>query len=62
MSGPHNEIAHIIEPARRIPVTREVDVLVVGGGLAGVTAAVAAARTGRPAWTGDRRGMTFATE
>lgn len=37
---------HILEPARRVPVTREVDVLVVGGGLAGVTAAVAAARSG----------------
>ena len=34
------------EPARRIPVDAEVDVLVVGGGTAGVVAAIAAARHG----------------
>lgn len=34
------------EPARRIPIEREVDVVVVGGGPAGVCAAVAAARSG----------------
>ena len=33
-------------PAREVPVHAETDVLVVGGGPAGVTAAVAAARTG----------------
>ncbi len=32
------------EPARRIPVAAEYDVLVVGGGIAGVAAAIAAAR------------------
>jgi ribulose 1,5-bisphosphate synthetase/thiazole synthase len=36
----------IIEPERRIPVTSEVDVLVCGGGFAGVAAAVCAARLG----------------
>ena len=36
----------IEEPARRIPVEAEVDVLVVGGGTAGVVAAIAAARHG----------------
>ncbi len=36
----------ILEPERRTPVTEEVDVLVVGGGTAGVAAAVAAARAG----------------
>jgi hypothetical protein len=34
------------DPSRRIPVVREVDVLVVGGGMAGSCAAIAAGRTG----------------
>lgn len=37
---------HMIEPERRIPVIEETDVLVVGGGPAGIAAAVAAAREG----------------
>lgn len=36
----------IHEPAREIPVARDVDVVVVGGGPAGIGAAVAAARNG----------------
>ncbi|GAB4329269.1 MAG: FAD-dependent oxidoreductase [Dehalococcoidia bacterium] len=36
----------ITEPARRTPVIAETDVLVVGGGAAGIAAAVAAARQG----------------
>ncbi|MCK5804278.1 MAG: FAD-dependent oxidoreductase [Lentisphaeria bacterium] len=36
----------MIEPARSLPVFAEVDVVVVGGGIAGVSAAVAAARNG----------------
>ena len=36
----------IREPARDIPVVAETDVLVVGGGTAGLPAAVAAGRTG----------------
>ena len=36
----------ILEPQREIPVAGECDVAVVGGGLAGVAAAVAAARSG----------------
>lgn len=36
----------ITEPARDIPVSHEVDVLVVGGGPAGISAAVAAGRLG----------------
>lgn len=38
--------ASIPEPAREVPVHAEVDVLVVGGGPAGIAAAVAAARLG----------------
>jgi 2-polyprenyl-6-methoxyphenol hydroxylase-like FAD-dependent oxidoreductase len=36
----------IVEPARQTPVVADTDVLVVGGGPAGICAAVAAARTG----------------
>ena len=34
------------EPVRRIPVAHETDVLVVGGGIAGVMAAIASGRSG----------------
>jgi ribulose 1,5-bisphosphate synthetase/thiazole synthase len=37
---------HIEEPARRVPVMAETDVLVVGGGPGGLSAALAAARAG----------------
>jgi 2-polyprenyl-6-methoxyphenol hydroxylase-like FAD-dependent oxidoreductase len=40
------ERGFVEEPARRTPVRHECDVLVVGGGTAGVAAAVAAARAG----------------
>src|SRR5689334_13395728 len=36
----------IYEPGRQIPVARETDVIVVGGGPAGLAAAIAAARAG----------------
>jgi flavin-dependent dehydrogenase len=39
-------MATITEPSRQIPITAEVDVCVVGGGCAGVAAALAAARAG----------------
>jgi len=39
-----NDTLHIKEPAHEIPVTADYDVVVVGGGMAGVAAALAAAR------------------
>lgn len=44
----------ITEPARQIPVLAETDVLVIGGGPAGVAAAVAASRTGAETWLVER--------
>ena len=38
--------AYYEEPARRLPILDEADVLVVGGGPGGIGAAVAAARNG----------------
>ena len=38
--------AHVTEPSREIPVSGSYDVVVVGGGIAGCAAAVAAARNG----------------
>ena len=40
------DLGTLCEPAREIPVYRECDVLVVGGGPSGTAAAVAAARAG----------------
>ncbi len=49
-------IETIREPARETPVVSEVDVLVVGGGTAGVAAAVAAARAGAKVALAERYG------
>ncbi len=43
---PHPETKTIVEPAREIPVVRQADVVVVGGGPGGFASAVAAARCG----------------
>ncbi len=48
--------ASLLEPARDTPVRHETDVLVVGGGSAGVAAAVAAARAGARAMLVERTG------
>jgi len=44
----------IVEPQRKIPVFAESDVLVIGGGPAGVAAAIAAGRTGAQTWLIER--------
>jgi hypothetical protein len=43
---PRPNLGQIEEPARSIPIFRDCDVLVVGGGPSGTAAAIAAARTG----------------
>ena len=48
------KIRMVKEPARKIPVLAETDVLVVGGGPAGVAAAIAAARGGASVWLVER--------
>jgi len=47
----------ILEPARPIPVRADVDVVVAGGGLGGVSAAVAAARAGAKTLLVERNGF-----
>ena len=47
----------IIEPERKIPVTADADVLVCGGGFAGVAAAVCAARVGANVLLVERYGF-----
>lgn len=44
----------VTEPQREIPVFAETDVLVIGGGPAGTTAAIAASRTGAYTWLIER--------
>ena len=48
--------AYVEEPARRVPVIAETDVLVVGGGAAGIGASVAAARAGARSMLVERYG------
>lgn len=44
----------VVEPRREIPVVANTDVLVIGGGPAGVAAAIAAAKTGADVWLVER--------
>ena len=47
---------YVDEPARKVPVLDEVDVLVAGGGLSGCAAAVGAARAGARTMLLERNG------
>jgi hypothetical protein len=48
---------HVVEPSRRTPIYGEFDVVVIGGGPAGLMAAAAAARTGRSTILMERYGF-----
>ena len=47
-------LGEITEPARKIPILADTDVLVIGGGPAGAAAAIAAARGGAETWLVER--------
>ena len=51
------QTAHLAEPSRSTPVVGDYEVVVIGGGPAGVMAAVAAARTGRSTILVERYGF-----
>ncbi|CAI6037437.1 FAD-dependent oxidoreductase [Cohnella sp. JJ-181] len=52
-----SDVKHISLPAQEIPVSREVDVVVVGGGASGIGAAVAAASNGARTLLIEQRGF-----
>ncbi|WP_422033271.1 FAD-dependent oxidoreductase [Roseovarius sp.] len=54
-------MTHVTEPERRTEIRDRVDVLVVGGGSAGIAAAVAAARTGARVMLVERMGFLGGT-
>ena len=61
MSSDDQELAFIREPERRVAVRHSVDVLVVGGGSAGIAAAVSAARLGASVLLVERNGYLGGT-
>lgn len=48
---------HVTLPSASVPVTREVDVLVIGGGATGIAAAIAAAKGGASTMIVEQRGF-----
>jgi len=55
-ASPSLQNGRVLQPARELPVIRQTDVLVVGGGPAGVCAAIAASRTGAKVTLVERYG------
>ena len=52
----HASVSSVLEPAKHVPVAYDVDVVVAGGGISGVFAALAAAREGASTVIIDRFG------
>src|SRR5579875_3438618 len=52
-----NEITEIVEPSRKTPLFGEYEVVVLGGGPAGIAAAAAAGRSGRSTILVERYGF-----
>jgi hypothetical protein len=48
---------HVVEPKRQVPILGEFDVVVLGGGPAGIAAAAAAARNGSSVFLAERYGF-----
>ena len=55
------ETDYVEEPGKKVPVLHDVDVVIAGGGIAGVFAAVAAARKGASVALVDRFGIPATT-